>query len=265
MRRSDIEIRVKWHLSLAAVLIILLALPPPGFAHQELLSQIESLDAQLLERPGDPVLLLKRGDLYRRHGDYDAAQQDFAAAGQATPPPPDLDFFAGRLQLEAGRPDAALMSFNRYLAAHPGHVKSLTLRAEVFMALDQPVKAATDLGQAIGRSQNPSPGLFRQQALAFVSAGAGRWPDARTVIEDGLSRFPAEVSLLGLGTDLALALDDAESARQYISNLPAAVREFPQWRERLDLALSLSGAEPAERQALLRRAGQLLERQTSRE
>ncbi len=264
MRRSYFEIRIKWHLSLAAALMILLALPPPSFAHPELLSQIELLDVQLHEHPGDPGLLLKRGDLYRRHGDYDAARRDFADAGKAEPPPPDLDFFEGWLQLETSQPESALTSFNRYLAAHPGHVKTLILRADAFIALKQPAKAATDLGQAISHSQSPSPALFRQQALALVSAGAGRWPDARAVIEDGLSRFPAEVSLLGLGTDLALALDDEASARHYMSKLPAAVRELPQWQERLDLADGLAGADPAQRRALLRRAGQDLERQTSR-
>lgn len=229
-------------LNRAAALICLMALPLFSFAHPELLSQIEQLNLQLVQRPGDSGLLLKRGDLYRRDGNYKAAGQDFADAAKQNPPPADLDFYQGRLYLETDRPEAAVASFSRYIEHHPNHVKTRVLRSQALLMLDRPVEAAEDLKRAIELAENPSPALYRDRALALIAAGENHWPEAASVIRDGLQRFPAEISLLALGTDLALARADTASAIAFIDELPAAIQQLPEWQERLDLAAGLDEA-----------------------
>jgi len=226
----------------AAVLFCLMALPLLSFAHPELLSQIAQLNLQLEQRPGDAGLLLKRGDLYRRDGNYKAAGQDFTEAAKMNPLPDALAFYEGRLYLDTDRPEAALASFSQYIEDHPGHVKTRVLRSQALLLLDRPVEAADDLGRAIELAENPSPALYRDQAMALIAAGEGHWPEAASVILCGLQRFPVEISLLALGTDLALARADTVSAIAFINKLPPALQQLPEWQKRLDLATSLDEA-----------------------
>ena len=66
-------------------LIFLSTLSVTAFAHPDLVLQIEALDIQLESNPTDSESLIKRGDLYRRHEDYNAAATDFAAARKINP------------------------------------------------------------------------------------------------------------------------------------------------------------------------------------
>jgi len=235
----------------ATVLAFLLALPPAVSSHQEIQAQIDALDLRLMQQPGDAGLLMKRGDLYRRHGDFPAAERDFLAAEQAQPVAEDLAFFRGRLQLDAGQPATAEQSFSRYLNDHPSQVKALILRAEARLDLRQPLAAAADYSRAIFLSESPAPELYRNNALSLVAAGEPQWPAARAVIDSGLTRFALEVSLLGLAVDIALAQDDLEGARMYFSRVPEAIRSLPQWTARSELLARLVAVKPGERVAAL--------------
>lgn len=233
------------------MLAFLLALPPAISSHQEIQAQINALDLQIMQHPGDAGLLIKRGDLYRRHGDFPAAERDFLAAEQAQPAADDLAYFRGRLQLDAGQPAAAEQSFSRYLDDHPSQVKALILRAEARLALRQPLAAADDYGQAVLLSESPAPELYRNNALSLVAAGEPHWPAARAVIDSGLTRFALEVGLLALAVDIALAQDDLEGARMYFSRVPEAIRSLPQWTARAALLAGLAAVKPGERLAAL--------------
>ena len=82
----------------AGLLIGLTLLVPPVWGHPELQAQIELLDIEVQQQPGNAELLIKRGDLYRREQDYAAAQTNFDAARELQPDNSRLDFFQGRLQ-----------------------------------------------------------------------------------------------------------------------------------------------------------------------
>jgi Flp pilus assembly protein TadD len=222
----------------------MLASPLGVFSHPEIQSQIDILGAQLLQHPGDPALLMQRADLYRRHGDFDSAQQDLTAAGLAEPVPAELPFYEGRLQLDSGQPAAAEQSFSRYLAAIPLHAKAYVLRAEARSAQGSMEQAAQDYGQAIELSQAPAPELYRLAASCLVQAGDSHWPAAIKVLGSGLERYPREGSLLGLAVDIALAQGDPKGAGLQISRLPRAVLRLPQWQARTNLAATLSNVDP---------------------
>jgi len=214
------------------VLISLSMLPSTVVGHPDILAQIEELDRQLVEHPGDARLLVKRGDLNRRHQDYEAAQIDFTKARRADPGYPELDFFEGRLLLESGDPQRAVELLGRYLATKPQHANAWLLRGEGWLALGQSDAAADDFVEAIKRSENPSPELFRRLALVLFDSGESRWQDADTVIATGLVSFPSDISLRALGVDIALARHDPNSAANYMKPLPPAVLQLPQWQDR---------------------------------
>ena len=216
-----------------AALVFITALPVSGFCHPDLELQIEALDARIQAGEVNAGLLIKRGDLYRRHEDYPAAARDFAAARKLSPDDSLIDFYEGRLQFESGHPEAAEHHLARYLASHPQHARAWMLRGEANIQLGKPVNAAEYFDQAIQTAKSPSPGLYRLLILARVAIGETAWDAAANAANTGLARFGTEVTLLGLGTDIALARNQPEEARRYLDLLPTALQNRPQWDERI--------------------------------
>jgi len=186
-------------------------------------------------------LLARRGDLYRQHRDYALAAADFIAARSAQADYRLLDFYEGLLELETGQPDVARQSFSRYLLNQPQHAHAWELRAQSWLALGQPEKAAEDYSQAVLHADQPSPSLYRDWALALVAAGEGHWVGAREVVDRALFRFPLDVALLALGTDTALAQNLPGEARAYLERLPPAVAQVPRWKACIELLNCLEG------------------------
>lgn len=194
--------------------------------------QSEQLDQALKEQPASTELLIRRGDINRREGNFAAAEQDLAAARQLEPDNPELDFYQGRLLLDMGQAEQAEELLSRGIALHPGRATAWSMRGDARMQMNRPVAAAEDYAQAIGLSERPSPSVYLQQANALYVAGPEYWPQALAVIDSALERFPYEVSLLGLGTDIALESDQPDLAREYFKHVPAAVLALPQWQAR---------------------------------
>lgn len=244
MRQSCSRTASATRWSSGLVLLIAVAASGPVSAHPELEAQIAELTGELDRQPADAVLLLRRADLYRRHGDLEAARLDIEAAEHHSAPP-ELNFYQGRLLLDAGNPEAAARAFGSYLETNPHHIKTWILRSEARVELGRYADAAGDLERAITLSDNPSPTLYRRQAAAFVHAGETYWPAALRAAERGLARFPGEVSLLGIATDLALAMRDTAAADAYLQRLPPPVLELPVWKNRRQLSLQMAIVLPA--------------------
>ena len=250
----------------AGLLIGLTLLAPPVWSHPELLAQIELLDIEVQQQPGNAELLIKRGDLYRREQDYAAAQKDFDAARELQPDNSGLDFFQGRLQFERGDFADADFLLSRYLAGHPEHASAWILRGHTRQALRLPLAAAQDYAQAIALSDAPSPSLYREQVLALVAAGESNYKAAREVADSGLNSFPGEVSLLGLATDIALAENDPGVAALYIQQLPDSISMLPSWQGRHERVQCLEQVDPsmgANRKQCHQAAIQILQQQAT--
>ena len=205
----------------------------PVSAHPELPVQIEHLDSQLAATPEDVDLLVRRGDIKRREGDFAGARADLAAARVLDPERADLDYYQGRLVLSEGDAAAADRLFGHYLEHRPDHASAWALRGEARVQLARFDEAARDYGQAIARSARPAPVLFVEQAQALRAAGIDHATEALEAVDRGLERFPTEVSLLGLATDLALDSGQTDRAQRYLERVPAPVRALPRWQARL--------------------------------
>ena len=206
-------------------------LAPAAFAHSDLLAQIERLDDQIQAQPENAEWLIRRGDLHRRHEDYAAAARDFEAARALAPDHSEIDFYQGRLGLETADFDAAARYLERYLAANPRHPGAWRLRAETALGENDSCFAAEAFERAVRFSDAPSPALYRQWVLALLAAGDRQ--GALAAVDAGLQRLGAEVSLLGLGSDTALADRDAGRAQAYLKRLPAGLEGRSPWSERM--------------------------------
>ena len=229
---------ISWRLPLFAVL---LALPTVVFAHPELQEQIDLVSAQIEADAGNADLYLKRGNLHRRHQDWEAAYLDFDQARDLDPALTDVDWLKGRTLVDVGRYQEGERLLNGYLETVPDNASALQTRARARSSLGRHLEAAADYGSAIKHAEQPSPGLFDFQAQELAAAGPENFPKAAAVTTAGLARFPGEVTLLGLRTDFALAAGEAAVARRQFDQLKPGLETLPQWEFRLALTECLEG------------------------
>ena len=205
------------------------------FAHPDLQLQIDQLSAQLEHDPDNVDLLLRRGDLQRRHEHWDLARLDFDRVREIQPDNDTVDWFEGRMEVQSGNAAEGVRYLERFLLNNPGHVIALQNRAEGYLLLNQSLLAAKDFETVIRESDKPAPSIYASGALAYIAAGANHYSAAMDLVQKGLSLFPNEITLTGIATDLSLARSDLDAAKRLINSLPVAVLNLPQWQTRIAL------------------------------
>ncbi len=225
----------------ASALLILLALASICPAHTDLQLQIDRLTHELADDPVNTDLLMKRGDLYRRHQNWHLARGDFARVRQLQPDHAYVDWFEGRLEVEAGEPQKGIALLDKFVRHNPQHVIALQNRAQGLLLLGQPLPAAHDYLLVVQHSKTPGPELYRACASAYMAAGKAYYEQAMDVVREGLNKVPGEISLTGLGVDISLARSDLNSAQTLIGNLPGPVLGLQQWQVRTSMLDCLAG------------------------
>lgn len=213
-----------------------------AIAHTDIEVQIDMLSRQIVESEADADLYLKRGDLHRRHEDWNKARIDLRSARKLAPDHEMVDWYEGRLALDSGDYEQASALLSRYLETHPEHAAAWHQRAMARVGLGEYLSAAEDFSRSIAGSDHAAPTLYRSLVLTTVAAGAEHLDAASAAVDSGLARFPREVGLLGLGVDLSLAQSNPQRARDFLARIPPALHELPQWRYRKALVSCLEGA-----------------------
>ncbi|HKJ16129.1 MAG TPA: tetratricopeptide repeat protein [Xanthomonadales bacterium] len=219
-------------LRLLSLLMLLLACNT-AFTHPDLVLQIEALDQQLVADPENVELLCKRGDLYRRHKEFDQAAKDFERARFINPGLPLVDFLEAKLLLDTRDPQAAAELLTRYLSLRPAHSFAWVLRGKAHIRMGEAGAGAADFSSAISSSPRPSPELYRLQLLSLAAQGTEKEYETLAATTAALEVFPYEPRLLGLGVDIALSYRNLDAASEYLSQLPEQLRTLPQWAERI--------------------------------
>ena len=230
-------------LQLAVLLLLFVLVSPGAYSHADLQLQIEQLTAQLEQQPDNADLLLKRGNLQRRHGDWASARADFSRVREIQPDNKTIDWFEGRLDVESGRTTEGVQYLDRFLLANPDHAIALQNRAQGRLLLGQPLLAAQDFATVIETSEKPAPSLFSANAFALIDAGGEHFSSAMKVVQSGLARFPSEINLTGIGVDLSLVQLDTDTTAELMGQLPVAIQKLPQWQTREALMDCLNGHE----------------------
>lgn len=213
----------------------------PLYAHQDLILQIQQLDEQISKDPQNTELLIRRGDLYRRHGDWSAAEADFQMVRKIAPDHSAIDFFEGRLLVTSGQDEKGIVFLTRQLEQNDQHSGAYQVRAEAHWSLHQPLMAARDYQLAINTSTRPSPSQYRSLVLSLVAAGREYSGEAIEAVDDGLNRLGGEISLLGLGVDVSLSQKEPLQAQHYLEKVPSRLRMLPQWQFRQAILICVKG------------------------
>lgn len=236
-----VGVRCQLPVQLAGLFLLCVLVSPGVYSHADLQLQIEQLTEQLIQQPDNVDLLLKRGNLQRRHGDWASARGDFRRVREIEPDNMSVDWFEGRLDVESGRAAEGVQYLDRFLLANPDNAIALQNRAQGRLLLGQPLLAAKDFAKVIETSDKPAPSLFSANAFALIEAGSEHFSSAMEVVQSGLARFPSEINLTGIGVDLSLAQSETDRAAELMGQLPVAIQKLPQWKTRKALLDCLTG------------------------
>ena len=224
----------------AGVLWVGLALGSAAFGHEAIRRQIADLDARIAAHPRDASLYLSRGERHRHHAAWNEAARDYQRARELDPGLDAVDLCLGRMHLDAGHPDPAIESLDRFLRKRPDHVEAMTARARALSLLGRNPEAVQDYTRAITAHRpglNPDPDLFLERARALTGIPEPRLVDALHGLDEGLATLGPVVSLELEAIDLEVRLGRFDAALA-----------------RLD---RLAGLSPRKESYLVRRAGVL--------
>ncbi len=207
---------------------LLMLVPVASVAHDNPDGRIEELSHQIAHAPHDTSLLLKRGELLRLEGHFEAALSDFQQAARLGEPAGEADFQLGWTLQLVDRPAEAMPHLDRYIAAHPDDSKALAIRARTLVVLDDNLAAAADFTGAIALSPVPDYYLERARALA----AAGDVAAALEGLDHGLERIGAVVSLQRLAIDQELARNNIDGAVARVDSMAGITGRADIWLAR---------------------------------
>ena len=225
-----------------------LLLPVQASAHADLLQQIRLLDGQISSRSENPTLYLKRANLYRLHGDWEAALANVAKTRLLASAHAETDYDEARIWLDRGDPAKAKALLDSYLRHRPGDSNALVLRARAHMALGHDVRAADDYDQAIARMKAPLPDIFLERARHLRDRLPAETARLLRGLDAGLTRLGPSAPLISLAVEVEVARGLPLAAIPWLDRLPAKLRSLPKWQARRgDLLMQAGRAEAARR------------------
>jgi tetratricopeptide (TPR) repeat protein len=215
---------------LAAAWLAALSAGTPAPAHPEIDRQIADVTARIEATPRDPWLFLRRGELHRIHQDWELAAADFRRAAEVGRDLAVVDFHLGRMQLDAGRPEAARVALDRFLSREPTHAEARTARARALVELGRPLEAAADWDAALavpGVRALPEDYLGRARALATV--GETHLGRALAGLEEGIARLGGAVTLELYAIEIEERMGRTDAALARIDRLATAASRKESW------------------------------------
>ena len=231
----------------------------PAWGHGDTHDMVKAVTEELKERPRDPELYIRRGELHRRHGDFDLALADYemasrhATAGNLA----TLDLMRGLLFLEAKWPSTARACLDRFLAREPNHAIALAARARAHLQLRDRDSANRDFSAAIRASAEPRPELYVERAEAMASGDAPRLQEAVDGIDEGIRALGPIVTLELVGIDLKLRLQQTNAALERLDRVLQRSPRKEAWLARRGEILRASGRWGEAHAAFTNALGQL--------
>jgi tetratricopeptide (TPR) repeat protein len=226
----------------------LLAQPVVMVAHPGIDEQLGRLAEQMEEDPSDATLHLRRGNLFRLAGNWEAALAEYEQAAWYDPRLDAVDLERGQLFLEAGRPVSAGPFLNRFLARHPTHPEALLARARTRVALGQTAAAAADFTRAIDSIPLATPEHYLEWARTL--SAAGRHDAAIRGLDAGLVRLGQVSVLQRTAIDIEVKRGNYDEALNRVERLVTQSKHPEAWLAWRGDILILAGRTTEARRAL---------------
>jgi len=233
-----------------AMLLLALAswIAPRAFAHGDVHDIIAALTQQISEKPS-AELLLRRGQMYRVHGDMVGAGADFDAAEKLDPGLAEVDLARGEMLSEMRRNDEAKAALDRFLKKQPQHPGGYVARARVHSHEGAHLAAAEDFATATMLVPDADPSLFLEHARSLQQAG--RVEDAIRVLDNAVTRRGMLVVLMQGALEIEEAAGMREQALSRLDKLIGASPRKERWLARKGALLETAGRKAEARACFL--------------
>lgn len=213
-------------------LVLCIGVTHPARGHGDAHGMIQAVTEELKTRPKDPDLYYRRGELFRRHAEWDLAWADYERAERFGGKMEILDLSRGLLLAEAKWGHSALGYLDRYLAVESNSIPALSTRARVHLSFTNRSAAIQDFSTAIARTSDPRPELYLERAQVLMSTTPPDFAEALKGIEQGLEKLGPVVTLQLQAIDLELRLEKTNAA---IARLDSIISQSPRketWQAR---------------------------------
>lgn len=212
----------------------------PAGAHEDPSDQVSRHSQSLLERPQDPDLHLRRGELYRLAGQWDEAATDFRSALAGGADAAVVALCLAGLELDRGEPQAALDALEPL--TDPDSAAWL-IRGRALRQLARLPEAVLALSTAIARSARPGPGDYLELSAVIADQGASFIPEALAVLDAGSVRLGPVAALTHAAVQLEIERGRFAAALDRLEAAPPALRQAPAWLARRGEILRQAGRE----------------------
>jgi predicted Zn-dependent protease len=197
------------------------------------------MSARILREPDNAALYLRRGELYRVHREWDAAQADYARAARLDPAMAAVDLCRGLAMSEARRYEAAQEALERFLTRDSENADGHAALARVLTLRGKAKLAAGHFTRAIERS--PRPEYFLERARALATGEPGDLDEALRGLDSGIEALGPLVSLQVPAIEIELARNNADGALARLETILAPAERKEVWLGRRGAILDAAG------------------------
>lgn len=198
-------------------------------AHGDLALRIAALTEQLQADGETTELLMKRGELYRQHGEWQPALDDLSQAAELDPGNNNILFFSGRVLYQSGQYAESLKSLLHYLKSDPEHSACLLYTARAYAALHKSSEASNYYKKALNNSAVRTPDLYLEWAEAHYAQRAAHLSAAVEILQQGIEDLGPLVTLVQRAIEYDLLAGDGHLALQHLELLPPTLKKTPKW------------------------------------
>ncbi len=230
-------------------LLLVCILPFTVWAHGDLHEQIAATTRALEQTPNNPELHLRRAELHRAHRDWNLALADLERASKAAPDLIVIDFYRGRILLEANRAGDAVRSLDSFLARQPDHGEALITRARALAKLGRNEHAAADYTRALGLTREPQPEQYLERAHCLAAVEPSGVDAALRSLDEGIKKLGSLVTLQQAAIDLELRRKNFDGALQRLDQVAKQFHRQETWLTRRGEILRQAGRMDESKQA----------------
>lgn len=239
-------------------LLLLMCLRPMHIqAHGDTHGMILAITQELKERPRDPDLYYRRGELYRRHAEWDLAWADYESAAKNAMRDSVLDLSRGLLLAEARWPRSAKGYLDRFLSSSSNNVAALSTRARVHLQLNDLESAMRDYDTALQHATDPRPELYLERCSVLLTNEPPRLAQALEGLEAGIKKLGPVVTLQLQAIDVELRLSHTNQAIARLDGIIASSPRKETWYARRGEILAQAGRWEEARETFLKALEQL--------
>jgi predicted Zn-dependent protease len=200
---------------------------------------IAELDAIIRESPVEPSLLVARGALYSRSGQWDKAERDLSMA-EALGNKEDVAFEFGQFYYRRGEYQKALVYIDTYLSAYPKYPPAFLLRARTASEAEQFDTAIESYHTYFSLTPDPQPGEYLAAAQLLASMKPAGINNALALLDMAITRLGLNPQLQRYAMQLELRRDDTKGALDRWYSLEDQLGGTPEWGMTLARVLILA-------------------------